>query len=179
MLNDPLLQWVIAVGLALLFAGAAWHKRSAPSHFAAQLDAYRLLPTPVLRPAAKALPWLEIATALLLIVPATRAVAAGTAAALLLAYALGMLINLLRGRTDIDCGCGGPAQPLSYGLVLRNLLLAGGAVLLLLPTTGRSIGVADLLLLGMLLAPVVLIYATIGQLFSNAGALRGWRGHES
>ncbi len=37
-------------------------------------------------------------------------------------------LNLLRGRRFIDCGCGGAAQPLSIGLVLRNVVLAIGAV---------------------------------------------------
>ena len=45
-------------------------------------------------------------------------------AALLLAYAAVMAINLVRGRRFIDCGCGGAAQPLSLGLVLRNVVLA-------------------------------------------------------
>jgi hypothetical protein len=178
-LTDPLLQWVVALGLALLFAGAAWHKRSAPARFAAQLGAYDLLPQPLVRPAASTLPWLELAAALLLLVPATRPLAALAALALLLAYATGMLVNLLRGRTDIDCGCGGPAQPLSYGLILRNLVLAAGAALLLQPAAGRTVTLADFFLLALLLAPVTLIYAAIGQLFHNAGALRGWSAHES
>ncbi len=176
---DPLLQWIVALGLALLFAGAAWHKRSAPAHFRAQLGAYELLPEPLLKPAAAMLPWLELATALGLVIVPLRSGAGAAALILLLAYAAGMLVNLLRGRRDIDCGCGGPAQPLSYGLVLRNLILAGGAAVLLMPAAQRAIGMADMLLLGALLALLSLTYAAVGQIFSNAGALRGWSAHES
>lgn len=178
MLQDPLLHWIVALGLAVLFAGAAWHKRAAPSHFAAQLGAYDLLPSGLLRPIATTLPWIELATAIALLTPPLRSGAAVAALSLLLTYAAGMLINLIRGRTDIDCGCGGPAQPLSYGLVWRNLFLTAGASLLLLPTIDRGVTFGDLLLLVMLLAPLILIYATIGQLFHNAGVLRGWSHYE-
>jgi hypothetical protein len=33
-----------------------------------------------------------------------------------------MALNLLRGRV-LDCGCGGAPQPLSWGLVVRNLAM--------------------------------------------------------
>jgi hypothetical protein len=36
-----------------------------------------------------------------------------------------MLLNLLRGRRWIDCGCGGPGQPISYALLMRNAVLMG------------------------------------------------------
>ena len=43
----------------------------------------------------------------------------GLGAALLFVYAAGISINLYRGRSDIDCGCGGPesAQRLSGWLI--------------------------------------------------------------
>ena len=45
-----------------------------------------------------------------------------------------MAINIQRGRTTIECGCGGAAQPLSWALVVRNGLLASiGLTALLLP----------------------------------------------
>lgn len=176
---DPLLQWVVALGLALLFAGAAWHKRSAPAHFRAQLAAYELLPQGLLGPVAGALPWFELATALCLLAAPVRSEAAVAAALLLLIYAAGMLTNLLRGHRDIDCGCGGPPQPLSYGLVVRNLVLAIATCSLMATPAQRAIGASDLLLLGALVALLVLTYAAVGQIFSNAGALRGWSSHES
>jgi len=37
-------------------------------------------------------------------------------------------LNLLRGRSYIDCGCGGAAHPLSWGLVARNGVLAVAAL---------------------------------------------------
>jgi hypothetical protein len=176
---DPLLQWVVALGLALVFGSAAWHKRSAPAHFRAQVAAYRVLPPVLLRPAAGALPWIELATALGLLIVPLRPAAGVAAATLLLTYGAAMLINLLRGRTDIDCGCGGQAQPLSRTLVVRNLILAAGAGTLILPATPRQMSLGDLLLLPGLLALLTLTYACVAQISGNAGALRGWSAHES
>jgi len=60
--------------------------------------------------------------------------ASAAGAALLLAYAAAIAINLQRGRRDLACGCGGPHErrPIAAWMVWGNLLLAGllGAVLL-------------------------------------------------
>lgn len=169
---DPLLQLVIAVALALLFASAALHKRGEPARFRAQLAAYALLPADRVRSAAGALPWLELGTALLLLPVATRPAAGVAAAILLLAYAGAMGINLLRGRVDIDCGCGGTAQPLSWYLVLRNLALATGAALLAAPTADRALLATDALWLVLLVPLLAIAYAALGEIVRNAALLR-------
>lgn len=169
---DPLLQVVIAVALALLFASAALHKRSEPARFRAQLGAYDILPADVVKPAAAALSWCELGLALLLVPDATSAIAGIAAAALLLAYAGGMGLNLLRGRTDIDCGCGGAPQPLSWSLVGRNVALALTAVLLCVPAVDRTLAVADLLWLALLIPLLALAYAALGEILRNAALLR-------
>jgi len=48
------------------------------------------------------------------------------AAALFIVFAIAMALNLLRGRTHIDCGCFQSAlrQPLEWRLVVRNVVLA-------------------------------------------------------
>ena len=174
---DPLLQLVIALPLALLFASAAVHKRSEPARFRAQLGAYDLLPAGTLRAVATALPLAELGIAFLLLPDTTRG-AAGTAAALaLLAYAGGMGVNLVRGRADIDCGCGGVAQPLAWSLVLRNVALALAAALLLAPPIERSLAIADLLWLVLLIPLVVLAWTALGEILRNAALLRPGHSH--
>jgi hypothetical protein len=176
---NPLLVLLIALSLALLFAHAGWLKRADGSRFTAQLAAYRLLSARWLPLVAAALPVLELSVALLLLWPATRA-AAGTCAALLLAvYALAIGINLRRGRAAIDCGCGGPPQPLSWWLVLRNLLLAAVALLLSLPAAPRALAAGDFALLAALCVLLLLAWAAAGQLLRNRALLAGWRAHES
>jgi hypothetical protein len=70
----------------------------------------------------------EVLAATGLLVPVTRTWAAGLAAVLLLAYAGVIALNLARGRTTIDCGCGGGGQGISSWHVLRNLVLVLFAV---------------------------------------------------
>lgn len=93
---------------------------------------YRLLPRWAVGAAATFLPSVEILVAIALLSGQldTRPAIAGIA--LLLIFAVAMAINVGRGRTHIDCGCSQEflAQPLSWALVARNLVLAG----LLLPS---------------------------------------------
>lgn len=125
----PALAAAVEVAAALLFGLAALSKLRQPGVFRDQIEAYGLLPTVLTWPAAILLPGLELATAvaLLLDFPSGGVLAAG----LLALFAAAMGVNLLRGRTEISCGCGfgAPKQGLSWGLVLRNLGIAGLLVL--------------------------------------------------
>jgi hypothetical protein len=132
---DPVLQVVVALGLATLFAAAARYKWVDHIRFRQQLDAYRLLPGMVVAPAAWLLAGLETTVALGLLMPGMRAVAGLAAAALLSGYALAMAVNLARGRRHIVCGCGGEPLLLSPWLLLRIGLLSLGALLLALPVS--------------------------------------------
>ena len=168
---DPLITLVISVSLALLFFMAARHKMSSPRHFQAQLAAYELLPVPVLPLASKLLPAAEMAIVFLILIPYTRAFAAFLAVLLLSAYALAMAINLLRGRSNIDCGCGGQPQALSYWLLLRNAVLVAGASMLMVPASDRTMVWGDTLLLVLMTAVLAMIYLLVEQLVRNNSVL--------
>ena len=167
MMIDPLLTIVIATSLALLFLMAARHKISAKRRFEAQLAAYRILPDSLVTPMARVLPWLEIAVAASLLFAITRPFGALMAATLLAMYALAMGINLRRGRSQIDCGCGDTPQPLSGLLILRNLLLAIGALLLIAPVATRPLGMLDMLFAVLFVAACSLSYSLFEQLSRN------------
>ncbi|MDP5069475.1 MAG: methylamine utilization protein MauE [Congregibacter sp.] len=175
---DPLLQLTLALSLFLLFVSASQHKRGAARRFVAQLDAYELLPKNLSPIAAAVLPWLELAIGVSLLVPASRSTAAWVAMFVLVLYALAVLINLLRGRRDIDCGCGDTAQPLSYWLVLRNAVLAVSALVITLPVAERALHVADAAAMIFMSALLALCYLTVSQLLHNQGAQSGWSSHE-
>ena len=67
-----------------------------------------------------------------------------TTAGLFVLYTAAIGINLVRGRRDFDCGCGGPAATrLHPGLLARNGLLIATALGAALPTTGRAWHLAD------------------------------------
>jgi uncharacterized membrane protein YphA (DoxX/SURF4 family) len=131
--------WEVSLGYASLvgrfvlgfvFLLASISKLVAPDDFSRAVANYRLLPFRWGRALAVWLPRLELAVALCLLSGALLPLAAATAAVLLLGFATAVGINLARGRR-IECGCGGFASPrtIGPGFLLRNLLLAAGAVL--------------------------------------------------
>ncbi|MGM0634212.1 MAG: MauE/DoxX family redox-associated membrane protein [Pseudomonadota bacterium] len=171
MMIDPLITIVIATSLAILFLLAARHKLSEPLRFEAQLAAYRLVPDRLLTPFARTLPWIEVAVALGMLFAATRPVAGWIAAALLMSYALAMAVNLSRGRSKIDCGCGDTPQPLSVWLVLRNVILSAGAILLSAPVATRPLDLLDMLFAVLFVAAISLSYTMLEQLSRNHSLL--------
>jgi hypothetical protein len=130
-LGYPELSAAVRALVALIFASAALAKMRHWSTFEGVIANYRLLPEIMSRPFAWALPPLELAVAVLALFG--RFAGEMAAAVLLLLFAFAMGINLLRGRSHIDCGCFSSAlrQPLRWTLVARNaalvlLLLVGG-----------------------------------------------------
>lgn len=121
-LSGTLPSNVAAVFLAFVMARGALHKLKDPA-FEGTLADYRLLPAALLPAAGPALIAAELAAAFALILPAARPWGAALAMALLALYAAAIAVNLLRGRREIDCGCGGPGELISWALVGRNLAL--------------------------------------------------------
>jgi uncharacterized membrane protein len=167
---DPVLSLVALLLLAAIFATAAVTKLKEPAVFAGVVEQYDLLPHFLVRPFAYALPILELAAALGLLLPATRAPAAAVLILLLLAFAAAMAVNLARGRSDIDCGCfiGLLRQRISWALVVRNLVLAGFGLALLTGSTGRSLAPLDWFTVLVGSGSLLVLYGAIGRLFGLA-----------
>lgn len=140
---------VSAIGIAvrtaagLLFLEAAVGKLAHGARFEGVVANYRILPEPLVGVTARLLPPFELAlAAALLASPLLGGLAPWPAlggAGLLAAFAAAMGANLARGRSEIDCGCGrgGLRQPLSWGRVGRNFVLAG-LLLATLPAGGAT-----------------------------------------
>ncbi|MDR1648497.1 MAG: hypothetical protein LBR88_10800 [Zoogloeaceae bacterium] len=114
--------------IAFLFAQAVTHKLTDFNRFSGYVADYGLLPESLVKPASVMLIAAESATICLLVFPASKALGATLACFLLLTYSVGIGVNLMRGRTQIECGCGGARQFLSGGLLFRNaalVLIAG------------------------------------------------------
>ncbi len=173
---DPVTVGAMVGALALIRFAAAWHKVSERDVFVGALQAYRLLPPGAAPALARVLPGIEIGLGIGILLPAGRQAALLAAAALLAVYAAAMTINLLRGRREIDCGCGGEGHPLSWGLVGRNLVLIGIALLISGPTRERDLEWLDMVtLLGGVLAFYAL-YLLIDELlrqFARIAQVRG------
>jgi Methylamine utilisation protein MauE len=82
-----------------------------------------------------------------------------------------MAINLLRGRNDIDCGCGGAAHPLSWGLVVRNVVLAAAALAASRPTLERGMNWIDALTLVLGVLAFYALYLMADELLRQAGRM--------
>lgn len=155
--------------LAGIFLFAAAHKLRNTLAFRGILGQYRLLPEPLVPAAATLVIALEVVAGIALLAPASlvsRMAASGLAVFLLCVYTGAIAVNLAKGRTAIDCGCGGAPTPLSGWLVARNVFL------LALAWTAGTISAAhptpELYLLAA--APTVFLwcaYAIANQLLAN------------
>ncbi len=132
----PLFSLTFVLFTLLIFIRAALHKIFDFLEFQGFVADYRLLPEALVKPAAGLLVMGELCIVALLLVDATRGVGLMLAAGLLAGYALAMGINLQRGHTRIECGCGGTPQLLSRSLIWRNLGLILIALLPLLALPG-------------------------------------------
>lgn len=174
---DPVVAWIAAAGLAIVLLVGAGGKLSAFTVFEAALAEYRLLPAATTRPAAALVVAAELASAAALLYLPTRAAGAVAALVLLAVVTGAVALNLLRGRRDIRCGCGGPehAQTLSWGLVARNAVLAGLALIAGAPTGERALSGVDLLSIAGGTLAVAGLYFAANQLLANRPRLNAMR----
>lgn len=149
-------QWI----LALLFALSSWSKLRDRAAFAGIVADYRLLPRALAAPLSLAIPFVEAVVAVGLLLDGMRATAAAWAGALIVLFSLAVFVNLLRGRTHIDCGCFGAAfrQRIGWSLLARNaLLLAAVALVGYGGGPGRAVHWLDLLTMMAAAGAIVLL----------------------
>jgi hypothetical protein len=168
---DPVAVWTARLVLAAVLAIAALAKVRALEEFVGVVHNYRILPEFLVRRVAYALPPLEAAIALALLLEPTRSAGAVAAAALLAVFAFAMALNLARGRVEIDCGCFAATlrQRISWALVGRNVALIGLAALAMPATTAtRALTWLDAVTIVAASISAVLLYVAFTQLRSMA-----------
>ena len=119
--------YAIAIGVIFLAAGLRKLRNLAAT--AASIDLYRILPTQGGRVVALPLALLEAVSGGLLLVPWLLKRMSIAASAILAAYTFAIALNVVRGSTDLDCGCGDTIL-LQSGVAL----LARNGVMLVLTT---------------------------------------------
>lgn len=171
---DPVLGWTAATAAAAIFAASGGLKFYDLEAFRGAVANYRLLPESLATPFAWAAPVIESASALGLLLVPIRAPAALVLIALLAVFTGAIVINLARGRTDIDCGCFGPAlrQRLSWWLLLRNGALFALLAAAVMPVGARPMGVLDAATAGLAAATLVVLCTAANYLIANAPGLR-------
>jgi hypothetical protein len=144
----PVVGLAGAVGVGLVFIQAGISKVRNRDVLPGVITNYRLLPDALVAPIAAMLPSFEIALGLALAVSGLAVFAFG-AIGLLLTFAVAMAINVKRGRTHIDCGCGRSQlrQAIGWPLVVRNVVMAALLLPALVPSgsidgAGRAVAAA-------------------------------------
>ena len=176
---DPVISLIFSLVLSYIFVVAAVHKWQGFAEFQETLGNYRVLPAFLVKPFAFALPLLEFAAGVALLIPLTSKLAGAMAGILLLVYILAMLINLAQGRRSIDCGCGGSDQKqnISEWLVLRNTVLVLFAWCVMHNSPIRELGWFDWLVAFLATIVISLIYNILNQLLVNRDLLKVLKNH--
>lgn len=170
---DPVLAHVAACLIALVFLAGAVDKLRQRELFAGIVQAYGLLPVPLVAVFSVVIALAELGIGLALWVPALRPGAPLAGLALLAVVTAAVAINLLRGRTDLDCGCGGASgdQTLSWALVARNVVLAGILAVAVMPAAARALTWLDVAMIALATVGGFGLYAAANQLLANAPRL--------
>jgi methylamine utilization protein MauE len=171
---DPVLAWMAAAAAAAIFAASGALKFYDLETFRSSVANYRLLPQILEAPFAWLAPVVETAAALGLLLVPIRSSAAFALILLLGIFTGAIVINLARGRTDIDCGCFGPAlrQRLSWWLTLRNAVLFLLLIVAAMPVDGRAMHFLDYTTVLMSASTIIILYAAANYLIANAPGLR-------
>ena len=166
-----MLALALSSAVALIFLRAVYHKLSEFTEFTGFVTDYRLLPEALVHPASVALVVAEAAVVLGTFAPGGQPVAMTLGAGLFLLYAVGIGINVARGRTTIECGCGGAPQAVGPALLWRNGILAVAALTAAaLPYGGLPVASSVAALAAGLLLGVAFLLADL--LLSNASLAR-------
>ena len=165
-----LFSTTLSLFFAMLFLRTAWHKHNTFAETTGFVAGYGIIPAGYEVSVTRGLIATEALTAIMLVSPPFRAFGGAAAACLLTIYALAMMFAVWKGRSTIDCGCGGEPQFVSKSLIARNLILAVGALAITnLPTS--SIGATTILPLAAALT-FICSYSIVDRVLANATRIR-------
>jgi len=121
---------VLRIALGAIFLYAAWTKLHTPWElFAMSIDSYQLLPLRAVEFVARTLPWFELLVGLLLIAGVFLRSAA-IATTVLLGIFFGLMVRAYAKGMEINCGCFGPGEIISWKTLLRDGSMLAAALAL-------------------------------------------------
>lgn len=129
---------VIRIALGAILVYSAWSKlKDSWALFAMAVDSYQVLPLWGVRLVARTLPWVELLIGVLLIVGRWMRVAT-VACSLLLVVFFGLMVRAHLKGMEINCGCFGPGEAISWRTLLRDGAMVAGSLLLTAVTLVRK-----------------------------------------
>ena len=121
---------VLRVALGCIFVYAAWMKLKDPWQlFAMSIDSYRILPLQAVELVAHVIPWLELAVGLLLIAGVWLRISGSIVSLLLLTF-FGLMLRAYAKGMEINCGCFGTSEMISWKTLLRDGTMVAAALLI-------------------------------------------------
>ena len=129
---------VLRIALGAILVYSAWSKlKDSWALFAMAVDSYQVLPLWGVRLVARTLPWVELLIGVLLIVGRWMRVAT-VACSLLLVVFFGLMVRAHLKGMEINCGCFGPGEAISWRTLLRDGAMVAGSLLLTAVTLVRK-----------------------------------------
>jgi hypothetical protein len=133
------LQLIIITMLGYIFLTSCLSKLSNVQSHYLTISAYKVVPDRFVYSITLIDITVEFITALTLIFGIFLKISLFNSVLLLLTYSTAILINLLRGRTELECGCGGVVgnKKISNSLIVRNVGLLLISLIFILQTDFR------------------------------------------
>jgi uncharacterized membrane protein YphA (DoxX/SURF4 family) len=124
------LALVLRIALGAIFLYSAWSKlKDSWALFAMAVDSYQVLPLWGVQWVARTLPWVELMIGVLLIVGRWMRVATVACSAMLLVF-FGLMVRAHLKGMEINCGCFGPGEVISWRTLLRDGAMVAGSLVL-------------------------------------------------
>jgi len=129
---------VLRIALGAILVYSAWSKlKDSWALFAMAVDSYQVLPLWGVRLVARILPWVELLIGVLLIVGRWMRVATVACSLLLLVF-FGLMVRAHLKGMEINCGCFGPGEAISWRTLLRDGAMVAGSLVLTMVTLARK-----------------------------------------
>lgn len=171
-LFDPVIVHAAAAAMAIVLIAGALAKLRDLELFRYAVDNYGLLDGAAGALFARLFPIAELLAGVALIADGTRPFGVVLALGVLAVATGGVALVLLRGAGRIECGCGSGSQRISWGLVARNVGLAGLLALAAAEELPRDLGPVDYFSVAGAILAVLVVYAAANQLLANQPLLK-------
>jgi uncharacterized membrane protein YphA (DoxX/SURF4 family) len=120
----------LRVALGAIFVYAGYVKLRDPWQlFAASIASYEIVPISMAEVLAKAFPWFEVAVGVALLIGWRLLPPASVCLTLMLVFFNVMLWRAFLTGKEIDCGCFGPGEALTWKTLVRDGSMLAGALL--------------------------------------------------